>query len=70
MLRKLVLPDGRVLRALLPGRPTLDCLFADPCRDEKTPLKIWNVNATTAVVGAFNCQVSAYRGSQWRELDD
>ncbi|GAQ87662.1 alkaline alpha galactosidase [Klebsormidium nitens] len=62
VLRKLVLPDGRVLRALLPGRPTLDCLFADPCRDQKTPLKIWNVNATTAVVGAFNCQ-----GAGWSE---
>ena len=33
LLRKLVLPDGSVLRAKLPGRPTRDCLFADPARD-------------------------------------
>lgn len=33
LLRKLVLPDGSILRARLPGRPTRDCLFADPARD-------------------------------------
>lgn len=33
LLKKLVLPDGSVLRAQLPGRPTRDCLFADPARD-------------------------------------
>ena len=33
LLKKLVLPDGSVLRAQLPGRPTLDSLFADPARD-------------------------------------
>lgn len=33
LLRKLVLPDGSVLRARLPGRPTRDCLFIDPARD-------------------------------------
>lgn len=33
LLRKLVLPDGSVLRARLPGRPTRDCLFNDPARD-------------------------------------
>lgn len=33
VLKKLVLPDGSVLRAQLPGRPTRDCLFADPARD-------------------------------------
>lgn len=33
LLRKLVLPDGSVLRAQLPGRPTRDCLFTDPARD-------------------------------------
>eukprot|EP00887_Chlorella_sp_A99_P005545 scaffold1.g5545.t1 len=29
LMRRLVLPDGSVLRCLLPGRPTRDCLFAD-----------------------------------------
>jgi raffinose synthase len=33
LLKRIVLPDGSVLRALLPGRPTKDCLFTDPARD-------------------------------------
>lgn len=44
LLRKLVLPDGSVLRAQLPGRPTRDCLFSDPARDGESLLKIWNLN--------------------------
>ena len=60
LLRRLVLPSGAVLRALLPGRPTADCLFADVARDGRTALKIWNRNATGGVVGLFNCQ-----GSYW-----
>ncbi|KAL8133434.1 hypothetical protein AgCh_008773 [Apium graveolens] len=56
ILRKLVLPDGSVLRAQLPGRPTRDCLFNDPARDGKSLLKIWNVNKCSGVVGVFNCQ--------------
>ncbi|TYG72166.1 hypothetical protein ES288_D05G458100v1 [Gossypium darwinii] len=35
LLKKLVLPDGSVLRAKYPGRPTRDCLFSDPVRDGK-----------------------------------
>ncbi|KAL6638101.1 hypothetical protein ACP70R_025673 [Stipagrostis hirtigluma subsp. patula] len=56
LLKKLVLPDGSVLRAQLPGRPTRDSLFADPARDGISLLKIWNVNKCTGVVGVFNCQ--------------
>ncbi|CAI5479866.1 unnamed protein product [Closterium sp. Yama58-4] len=56
VLRKLVLPDGSVLRAKLPGRPTRDCLFADPARDHTSMLKIWTMNACGGMVGAFNCQ--------------
>ncbi|KAJ3670197.1 hypothetical protein LUZ60_010521 [Juncus effusus] len=56
LLRKLVLPDGSVLRAQLPGRPTRDCLFSDPARDGTSLLKIWNVNKCSGVVGVFNCQ--------------
>ncbi|XP_037458692.1 probable galactinol--sucrose galactosyltransferase 1 isoform X1 [Triticum dicoccoides] len=56
LLRKLVLPDGSILRAKLPGRPTGDCLFSDPARDGKSILKIWNLNAHSGVIGAFNCQ--------------
>ncbi|KAG8100323.1 hypothetical protein GUJ93_ZPchr0013g36255 [Zizania palustris] len=56
LLRKLVLPDGSVLRARLPGRPTRDCLFSDPARDGASLLKIWNLNKYGGVVGLFNCQ--------------
>lgn len=35
ILKKLVLPDGSVLRAKYPGRPTRDCLFGDPIMDGK-----------------------------------
>ncbi|XP_028771504.1 probable galactinol--sucrose galactosyltransferase 1 [Neltuma alba] len=56
LLKKLALPDGSILRAKLPGRPTKDCLFSDPARDGKSLLKIWNVNDFSGVVGAFNCQ--------------
>nr|QIK01717.1 putative galactinol--sucrose galactosyltransferase 2 [Lolium arundinaceum] len=56
LLKKLVLPDGSVLRAQLPGRPTRDCLFSDPARDGTSLLKIWNVNKCAGVVGVFNCQ--------------
>jgi raffinose synthase len=56
LLKKLVLPDGSVLRAQLPGRPTRDCLFVDPARDGTSLLKIWNVNKCSGVVGVFNCQ--------------
>nr|XP_043640248.1 probable galactinol--sucrose galactosyltransferase 1 isoform X2 [Erigeron canadensis] len=62
LLKKLVLPDGSILRAKLPGRPTRDCLFIDPIRDGKSLLKIWNLNNFTGVVGVFNCQ-----GAGWCE---
>jgi raffinose synthase len=60
LLRKLVMPDGTLLRAQEPGRPTRDCLFADVTADEKTALKIWNVNPGGGVVGAFNVQGVAW----------
>ncbi|KAK4766766.1 hypothetical protein SAY87_008408 [Trapa incisa] len=63
LLKKLVLPDGSVLRAQLPGRPTRDCLFADPARDGISLLKIWNLNKCTGVVGVFNCQ-----GAGWCKI--
>nr|CAB3483359.1 unnamed protein product [Digitaria exilis] len=56
LLKKLLLPDGSILRAKLPGRPTRDCLFSDPARDGKSILKIWNLNEHSGVIGAFNCQ--------------
>ncbi|KAL0341618.1 UNVERIFIED_CONTAM: putative galactinol--sucrose galactosyltransferase 2 [Sesamum calycinum] len=61
ILRKLVLPDGSILRARYSGRPTRDCLFIDPVMDGKSLLKIWNLNKLTGVVGVFNCQGSLSR---------
>ncbi|KAI4373835.1 hypothetical protein MLD38_011907 [Melastoma candidum] len=64
LLKKLVLPDGSVLRARLPGRPTRDCLFSDPARDGVSLLKIWNMNKYTGVVGIYNCQ-----GAAWNRIE-
>lgn len=35
ILKRLVLPDGSVMRAKYPGRPSRDCLFIDPVMDGK-----------------------------------
>uniref|UniRef100_A0A0E0KRY9 galactinol--sucrose galactosyltransferase n=1 Tax=Oryza punctata TaxID=4537 RepID=A0A0E0KRY9_ORYPU len=56
VLKKLVLPDGLILRAKYAGRPTRDCLFNDPVMDGKSLLKIWNLNKFSGVIGVFNCQ--------------
>lgn len=64
LLKKLVLPDGSILRARLPGRPTRDCLFSDPARDGVSLLKIWNMNKYTGVLGVYNCQGAAWNKSE------
>ncbi|KAG8367438.1 hypothetical protein BUALT_Bualt16G0072200 [Buddleja alternifolia] len=64
LLRKLVLPDGSILRARLPGRPTKDCLFSDPARDGVSLLKIWNMNKYTGVLGVYNCQGAAWNSAE------
>uniref|UniRef100_A0A7N0VEP6 galactinol--sucrose galactosyltransferase n=1 Tax=Kalanchoe fedtschenkoi TaxID=63787 RepID=A0A7N0VEP6_KALFE len=56
ILKKLVLPDGSILRAKHAGRPTRDCLFVDPVMDGRSLLKIWNTNKLSGVIGVFNCQ--------------
>ncbi|KQK19399.1 hypothetical protein BRADI_1g48050v3 [Brachypodium distachyon] len=68
LLRKMVLPDGTVLRARLPGRPTRDCLFADPARDGVSLLKIWNVNRFTGVLGVYNCQGAAWSSAEKKNV--
>ena len=58
VLKKLVLPGGLVLRGEHPGRPTRDCLFADPT-NENVLLKIWNVvgnNANNGLIGVFHAR--------------
>lgn len=53
VLKKLVLPNGYILRARRAGRPTRDCLFSDPVMDGKSLLKIWNMNKFSGIIGAF-----------------
>ncbi|KAL2338410.1 hypothetical protein Fmac_012856 [Flemingia macrophylla] len=64
LLRKMVLPDGSVLRPRLPGRPTKDCLFTDPARDGVSLLKIWNMNNYGGVLGVYNCQGAAWSATE------
>eukprot|EP00890_Picochlorum_soloecismus_P006142 jgi/Picsp_1/6529/NSC_03872-R1_raffinose synthase len=56
VLRKLVLPDGSILRPNRPCRPTIDCLFSDVTQDGESLLKIWSMNSFGAVMGVFNLQ--------------
>ena len=44
LLKRLVLPDGSILRCQHYALPSRDCLFEDPLQDGKTMLKIWNLN--------------------------
>jgi len=60
VLRKLVLPNGMILRAKMPCKPTIDCLFADITSDGKTALKLWTLNSFSAIIGVFHLQ-----GSSW-----
>jgi len=53
VLRRIVCADGTVLRCTDIGRPTPDCLFHDPTREEIV-FKIFNVNEHGAVLGAFH----------------
>ena len=55
VLRKLVCSDGTVLRCSDIGRPSPDCLFHDPTR-ENVLLKIFNFNAHGAVLGVFHAK--------------
>jgi len=62
VLRKLVLPDGRVLHACGVGRPTRDCLFHDVTKEDVL-LKVFNVNAAgSGVIGVFNCRHGGAKG--------
>jgi len=55
LLRKLVLPDGSVLRCRQLARPTRDSLFVNPTTDDAL-LKIFNHNLEAGVVGVFNAR--------------
>lgn len=64
LLKRLVLPDGSILRCRHYALPTRGCLFNDPLHDGQTMLKIWNLNKYSGVVGAFNCQ-----GGGWNKKE-
>ncbi|KAJ6691020.1 hypothetical protein OIU74_015660 [Salix koriyanagi] len=49
LLKKLVLPDGSILRCICYALPTRDCLFKDPLHDGNTMLKIWNLNKVMSI---------------------
>ncbi|XP_072966461.1 stachyose synthase-like [Typha angustifolia] len=56
LLRRLVFPDGSIPKCQHFALPTRDCLFKNLLFDQKTILKIWNLNKSGGVIGAFNCQ--------------
>ncbi|KAK6160967.1 hypothetical protein DH2020_004348 [Rehmannia glutinosa] len=49
LLRKLVLPDGTILRCQHYALPTRDCLFENPLFDGTTLLKLWNLNKNSHI---------------------
>lgn len=66
LLARLVLPNGGILRAQIPARPTVDCLFSDVQRDGVTAMKLWSMNKVGAVAGLFNVQGSSWDRRQRR----
>ncbi|XP_022953244.1 stachyose synthase-like [Cucurbita moschata] len=56
LIKKLAYPDGTIPRCQHFALPTRDCLFKNPLFDNKTVLKIWNLNKYGGIIGAFNCQ--------------
>ncbi|GAB0497823.1 hypothetical protein MMPV_009160 [Pyropia vietnamensis] len=50
--------SGRLVRPLLPARPTADSVFVAPTA-EPVALKVWTVNAVNGVVGAFHLYAAA-----------
>jgi len=53
ILKKLVLPNGSVLRARFAGRPTRDCLFEDPVMDGKRYVTCYNLSLRMARIFCF-----------------
>lgn len=56
LLKRLVYPDGTIPKCQHFALPTRDVLFKNPLFDQKSILKIWNLNKYGGVIGAFNCQ--------------
>eukprot|EP00595_Chromulina_sp_UTEXLB2642_P003101 CAMPEP_0196764436 /NCGR_PEP_ID=MMETSP1095-20130614/6122_1 /TAXON_ID=96789 ORGANISM="Chromulina nebulosa, Strain UTEXLB2642" /NCGR_SAMPLE_ID=MMETSP1095 /ASSEMBLY_ACC=CAM_ASM_000446 /LENGTH=559 /DNA_ID=CAMNT_0042120023 /DNA_START=467 /DNA_END=2143 /DNA_ORIENTATION=+ len=60
LLKRVVLPDGHILRCEQPAKPTIDCMFRNVMEDGETALKIWSTNKVSGVIGVFNTQ-----GATW-----
>ncbi|KAG6575754.1 Stachyose synthase, partial [Cucurbita argyrosperma subsp. sororia] len=66
LIKQLVYPDGTIPRCQYFALPTRDCLFKNPLFDNKTILKIWNLNKYGGVIGAFNCQGAGWDPKEQR----
>lgn len=53
ILRKLVLPDGSTLRALMPGRPSRDTIFKDVLRDNVSLCKVGSIRNLSRLILAL-----------------
>lgn len=62
MLRRLITSDGKTLRCVQPALPAADCLFED-FRCGSKPLKIFNMNKFSGVIGVFDCSSEAKHGT-------
>lgn len=58
LLASLTTTNGRLLRCVNPGRPTIDSLFKDPRLKPGKLFKIFNRTAVLSVVGLFNLDSS------------
>lgn len=56
LLRRLVTVDGRILRCVYAGRPTVDCMWRDPRQDPVSLYQVWNRSAVNGLVAVFNLQ--------------
>ncbi|KAK6937255.1 Glycosyl hydrolases 36 [Dillenia turbinata] len=66
LIKKLVFPDGTIPKCQHFALPTRDCLFKNPLFDQKSILKIWNLNKYGGVIGAFNCQGAGWDPKEQR----
>ncbi|CAK9310183.1 unnamed protein product [Citrullus colocynthis] len=66
LIKQLVYPDGTIPRCQHFALPTRDCLFKNPLFDNRTVLKIWNLNKYGGVIGTFNCQGAGWDPKEQR----
>jgi raffinose synthase len=65
LLARLVLSDGSIVRCRDIGRPTRDCLYADPTKSPVL-LKLFNQNEGSSVVAVFNTRYAPGRDERIR----